>query len=616
MSTGNLKVEAHIADSAIPIAGAHVIIREPNGTVLYNLLTDLSGSTEFVNLDAPAKESTLTPNDPNPHYGLYDVEISKPGVFVTEIIHNVEIFDGIPAILPVTLLPSPDTRNWVNEIDIPPPAVEQGGPRNQTDPSDNVIRGVTIPEYITVHLGRFNEPARNVRVPFTDYIKNVASSEIYPTWPPASLESNILAIITFALNRIYTEWYRSRGYPFDITNSTATDQAYIEGRDIFSNISHIVDELFNSFVRRPGLAEPFFTSFCNGTTATCEGLSQWGTVPLANEGREPLEIIRHFYPSDVEIVTTNNIANIPASYPSTPLQEGSEGEDVERIQKYLNRIRANYPLIPTIPNPNGVFDSITAEAVRTFQGIFNMVQDGIVGPGTWNQITRIFVAVTRLAELNSEGKRIGIGENPPTSVLRQGSRGADVNELQFILNYLAEFYPDIPPVIRDSAFGPGTRESVMAFQSLFGLASDGIVGPGTWNMLYQIYHRAQNAETPPEVTPPAAAPSEEMPPAVTPPEEMPPAAASPEVTPPAEPPAYPGTLLRVGSSGDDVALIQNTLNQIAAVYTEIPSLTVDGSFGPLTQASVLAFQRIFGLKQDGIVGPVTWDAITSTAYTL
>ncbi|MEE1490921.1 MAG: peptidoglycan-binding protein, partial [Massilioclostridium sp.] len=263
-----------------------------------------------------------------------------------------------------------------------------------------------IPEFITVHLGAPNSNAPNVQVSFPEYIKNVASSEIYPTWPESSIRANIYAQISFALNRIYTEWYRSRGYDFDITNSTQYDQKFIQGRDIFDNVSQIVDEIFNNYVRRQGSVEPYFTQFCNGTTVTCDGLSQWGTVELARQGYTPYGILQYYYGDDIDIVRNAPIRAPIESYPGVALRVGMAGNDVKTIQTQLNRIANNYPSIPKIPSTDGIFGESTARSVREFQRIFNLTQDGIVGKSTWYKIKYIFTAVKQLGELASEGLRV------------------------------------------------------------------------------------------------------------------------------------------------------------------------------------------------------------------
>lgn len=368
MGMGTIMVEARAADEALPIEGAEVVIRDRDH-ILAEMQTDANGQTGQVSVEAPDKEHTLNPNDPGPHYSTVEITVRKPG-FVNTIISQVPIFDGINALLPVHMHPVaegwPDPERYV----IPPPAVEQPEEErfvqavavpmaaqniSQSDPAQPyVLNEVIIPDYITVHMGKPNDYARNIRVPFSEYIKNVTSSEIYPTWPNNSLLANIHAIVTFALNRVYTEWYRSRGYPFDITNSTQFDMAFVENRDIFSNISQLVDNYFNTYARRAGHRNPFFTEFCSGTTATCPGMSQWGTVALANQGLTPLQILRRYYPNDLELVMSNNIQSITESYPGMVLREGSSGPDVKRIQDFLNRIRVNYPLIPQIPNPKGI----------------------------------------------------------------------------------------------------------------------------------------------------------------------------------------------------------------------------------------------------------------------
>ena len=329
MAIGHLKVQVHTADDALPIENANVLIKDSFGKTLYKLITDNSGNTEYVELYAPDKFHDLDPDDPGPYYGVYDVEIRKGG-FITEIEKGVQIFDGIDSYLPINLLPNPyPGQDLVNVNYIPANNLHSSEPRPQPGPvgpaysnsgvETRTLSAVIVPDYINVKLGTPTSNARVVRVRFTDYIKNVVSSEIYPTWPDASLRANIHAIVTFAINRIYTEWYRSRGYTFDITNSTQYDMAFVENRNIFQNISNIVDEIFNVYARRIGFKDPFFTEFCNGTTAKCPGMSQWGTVTLANQGMNPLQILRSYYPRDLELVRTNNVGPIQESYPGSPL---------------------------------------------------------------------------------------------------------------------------------------------------------------------------------------------------------------------------------------------------------------------------------------------------------
>lgn len=291
--------------------------------------------------------------------------------------------------------------------------------------------------------------------------------------------------------------YRSRGYDFDITNSTAYDQYFVYGRPIYESISRITDRIFNEYVRRQGQNAPYFTSFCNGTTTTCQGLSQWGSVTLAERGLTPIQILRSYYPDDIEIAETNIITGVLSSYPGTPLKTGSTGLNVQTIQTYLNRIRRNYPAIPAITDETGTFGSSTQNAVTKFQSIFGLTSDGIVGKSTWNKLSSLYASVTRLAELDSEGETLGIGTVPPSSVLRQGSRGPDVIILQYLLNVISEYYPGIPAPAQDGIFGSGTRQSVIDFQETMQLTPDGTVGPRTWQALYNVYQGIDQIIPPP-----------------------------------------------------------------------------------------------------------------------
>lgn len=289
-----------------------------------------------------------------------------------------------------------------------------------------------VPQRITVHLGAPSASADNVTVSFSDYVKNVASSEIYPTWEESALRANILAIVSFALNRVYTEFYRSRGYDFDITSSTAYDQFFVRGRSFFSNVSRLVDELFNSYLRRPGFVEPLAAKFCNGTTVTCEGLSQWGSQALAQQGYNSTQILRSYY-GDVEIVANAPVQDYVSSYPGTPLRRGSVGPNVVVIQIELNRISQNYPAIPKVSVVDGIFGAATENSVTVFQEIFNLTPDGVVGPATWYALVRLYTAVTSLSELRSQGQRfytIAWNKGRP---LVPGDRGIQVEHLQYML---------------------------------------------------------------------------------------------------------------------------------------------------------------------------------------
>lgn len=502
MGKGFLEVEAQIGFGALPVSGANVEVQDIEGNILYELKTDEDGKTEQISLDAVDREKTLDPDYMEPPYTVYDLVVKAEG-YETVYINGVHIFDGETAIQPVIMIPQISRTGTPTQqtVDIGIHGVEMTEERHQVGPylDPRVMRHVIIPDRITVHLGTPASSAQNVQVPFPDYVKNVASREIYSTWPDASLRANIYAIITFALNRIFTEWYRSQGYNFDITNSTAYDQYYVASGTIYESISRIVDEIFNQYVVRDGHNAPFFTSFCNGTTAKCSGLSQWGSVDLANAGMSPIEILRYYYPNDVVIGESNTFASVVESYPGKALRQGDTGLDVQTIQNQLNRIRRNYPLIPVIPEENGVFDSYTLASVRTFQQVFNLTADGIVGRATWYRISYIYAAIARLSELDSEGIVIGIGTVPPGSVLSQGASGNDVITLQYLLSFISEFYPTIPEPIQNGIFGADTNQSVLAFQRMVGMPVDGVVGPGTWDALYDTYWGIKNNVDIPEM---------------------------------------------------------------------------------------------------------------------
>lgn len=351
-----------------------------------------------------------------------------------------------------------------------------------------------IPESITVHLGPPNQWAENVTVSFPDYIKNVASSEVYPTWTEAALRANILAQISFALNRVYTEYYRSRGYDFDITSSTATDQKFIKGRSTFENIDRIVDDIFDNYIRRQGTVEPLAAKFCNGTTVTCEGLSQWGSEDLGLQGYSSIEILRRYYGDDIELVVDAPIQGIQTSYPGSPLRRGDSGEYVTVLQVMLNRISQDYPAIPRIATPDGIFGNRTENAVTAFQRIFNLTPDGIVGKATWYKLVSLYVGVTDLAELLSEGQRYYTIQ-PPTnaSPIREGDTGLPVTGLQYFLSIISQVNSAFSRLTIDGDFGASTRQAVVAAQQYFNLPATGVVDLATWLSIYDEYLAAAEA---------------------------------------------------------------------------------------------------------------------------
>ncbi|MBQ8526370.1 MAG: peptidoglycan-binding protein [Clostridia bacterium] len=348
--------------------------------------------------------------------------------------------------------------------------------------------GVTpyVPEYITVHLGPPDSIAENVTVSFPDYIKNVASSEIYPTWSESAIIANIYAQISFALNRIYTEFYPSRGYDFNITSSTAYDQKFIQGRNIFENISEIVDEMFNSYIRRVGFIEPLAAKYCNGTTVTCSGLSQWGSEQLAQQGYNSIEILKYYYGDDIEIVSNAPISEITSLYPGYPIIPGDRGNEVAVIQTALNEISTNYPAIPRV-SVDGIFGENTENAVRSFQRVFGLTPDGIVGLATWYKLVYLYVGIRRLAELNSRGQQLYGESFEYTGTVKLGDRGLKVTIAQYMLSVLAEFYNTIPFVTIDGIFGRNSEIAVEEFQRTFGLPVTGVITAGVWNKMYDAF---------------------------------------------------------------------------------------------------------------------------------
>jgi len=348
-----------------------------------------------------------------------------------------------------------------------------------------------VPQRITVHLGPPGSDAQNVTVDFIDYVKNVASSEIYPTWEESALRANILAIVSFALNRVYTEFYRSRGYDYDITNSTAYDQYFVNGRSYFDSVSRLADTLFNDYLRRPGFVEPLAAKFCNGTTAICEGLSQWGSQELAQEGYNSTQILRSYY-GNVEIVNNAPVRGYTSSYPGTPIRRGSTGPSVVVIQTELNRISQNYPAIPKIAPVDGIFGAKTEASVRKFQEVFNLTVDGIVGKATWYALVRIYTAVTALSELRSQGQRYYSNSWALSDPIEQGDQGIKVEHLQYMLSVLSAYISQIPPIQVDGIFGSATRDAVLAAQRRFGLPQTGIVNYDTWEEIYDQFSGIEN----------------------------------------------------------------------------------------------------------------------------
>ncbi len=434
-----------------------------------------------------------------------------------------------------------------------------------------------IPEFITVHLGAPDSDAQNVTVTFSDYIKNVASSEIYPTWPDSALRANILAQISFALNRVYTEYYRSRGYPFDITNSTAIDQSFVNGRYVYDTVSRITDEIFNDYLRRRGFVEPIFAQYCNGTTVTCAGLSQWGTVEKAEQGKNSIEILRDYYGNNIEIVTDAPVEGISASLPPRPLRLGSTGNDVLLIQIRLNRISNNFPSIPKIPSPDGYFGISTRDAVTEFQSINNLTVDGIVGKATWYKVQQIYASVKKLNDLNSEGLTYGEIAKVFPDTLSLGDQGNGVRAVQYMLNYIAQYEDTIAPFPISGTFDPATEEAVKGFQRTYSIPDDGIIDEITYSRIFDVYNAI--------------------------------IISLPDSTFTGSSRPYPGFIISRGFDGEYITNLQRYLTAIASVFSDVPAPGLSGVFDESTEAAVRAFQRLSRLTETGTVDLLTWEAI-------
>lgn len=574
MPSGTLQVYTALAENAAPLPGVTVLVLNEAGTQIARLTTNDVGSAPELVLTAPDEAYSLDEaNTTVRPYAVYQLRAEMTG-FQTIELEGVQVFAGHQTVARLQFLPAARTLPEVEPETIPEHPLFAGnggsGPAPIGQCADaRVLSEVVVPKKITVHLARPAVNAANVTVSFQDYIANVASSEVYPTWPEQALRANILAQISLALNRIWTEWYPSRGYSFNITNSPGVDQAYVRGRTVFAVMERLTAELFNTYVRRTGDTEPYYTEYCDGKSVTCPGMKQWGTVDRAKEGKSALEILRYYYGSRVQLVTTNNIASIPQSYPGSPLRRGSTGTAVNVLQKQLSRIAKDYPSFGK-PAITGTFDEATENSVKKFQKQFSLTVDGVVGKATWYKISYIYVSVKDLAELTSEGETFTGAQSAgawPGTVLRRGSTGRSVEQVQFWLSSLAQFDSDLPSVRVDGSFGAATERAVKAFQKSEGLTQDGVVGQMTWQELYAKWVNAQSD---------------------------------------AGGTAYPGTALRTGSRGNAVRLVQFWLRLAAENYTGLSNVTVDGSFGSGTASAVRAFQRLFGLTADGVVGAGTW----------
>ena len=586
MPSGSLLAVAALAGQAGPLPGVTVTVLDESGLPAARLVTDENGRTAEADLPAPDRAYSLAEDNTAVRpYAVYTLLAEKDGWQPVEI-RGVQVFDGQQTVARLALLPADPVLQTAqllagSQVEIPPHPLYAGAGGSGPAPvsecaAPQVLDEVVIPRTITVHLGRPAENARNVTVPFQEYIANVASSEVYPTWPEQALRANILAQISLALNRIWTEWYPSRGYSFNITGSPAVDQAYTEGRTVFAVMERLTAELFATYVRRSGNAEPYFTEYCDGRLVSCAGMKQWGTVDRANEGMSALQILRYYYGSRVNLVTSSNLADIPESYPGRALRRGDSGAAVRVLQRQLDRIAKDYPAFGK-PAATGVFDEATETSVRAFQRYFSLTVDGVVGRATWNKVSYIYVSVKELAQLTSEGEELGgeVSSGPwPGVVLRLGDEGLAVQVLQFWLADLALYDSSLPAVTVDGVYGAATRRAVAAFQQEAGLTADGVVGQLTWEALYAAWRNLQSD---------------------------------------LGGGAYPGSALRRGSRGNAVRLVQFRLRLAAANYAAVPAVAVDGVYGADTEAAVTAWQQQAGLTADGVAGPATWQSVYTTA---
>lgn len=405
--SGALRLNVISSLGQIPIEGATVTISYSGSPddVIQELTTDISGLTPTVELPAPPLEYSLEPESTVQPYADYNITVTAPG-YEPVAITGSELLPEVTSLQPVRMNPLEITEDEEKLVDIPPHTLWGSYPskipeaeiKPIPESGEIVLSRVVIPEYIVVHDGvPTDRSAANYWVKYTDYIKNVASSEIYATWPESTIYANVLAIMSFTLNRVYTEFYRNRGYNFTITSSTAYDQKWIYGRNTYENIDRLVDSVFVNYLSRPGVRQPIFTSYCDGQRVTCSGLSQWGSKYLGDEGYSAIEIIRYYFGNDMFINSADIVSGVPSSWPGYNLTVGSSGEKVRQLQQQLNRIAQNYSAIPTLI-ADGVYGPLTAESVRTFQQIFNLSPTGVTDFATWYAISRIYVAVSRIAE--------------------------------------------------------------------------------------------------------------------------------------------------------------------------------------------------------------------------
>lgn len=439
------------------------------------------------------------------------------------------------------------------------------------------VRTPIVPNNITVHLGTPDEAARNITIPFTEYISNVASSELYPTWPRNALIANIYTIISFAMNRIYNEWYRSKGYNFDITSSPIYDQTYKEGRSTYENIDDIVGDIFNNYVVKGNQIQPYFTRYCDGRVSTCDGLSQWGSVSLANQGKTPIDILKYYYGNDIKIVYDAEVGDVEEGFPGYNVALGNAGNPVLLIQRDLRRIRKNYPAIPDITTTLGIYDKETEDAVKKFQEIFNLPQTGVVDKATWYKIKYIYTSVKKLSDLYSEGLTLDEASFLYTDELNYGDTGIEVQYVHYFLDALAFLDNDIPRLKTNSVYSNNTITMVKAFQQKYKLPVTGKFTYRDWLVLQDAYDNILKS--------------------------------FPKEYQDYVNELYPDYFLTRGTTGEDVKRLQRFLLAICRYDKSIPGIRVNGIFDDLTEKSIKKIQDDYGFDINGIVGPLLWKKI-------
>ena len=578
-SRGTLEVTVRETDGGTLLQGATVLVTG-GGRGSQTGISNASGFVTF-SIPTPSVANSYTPNPRERPYETVDIRIIIKG-YITVSIIGEQIYPGQTTKQTVDMsrlsatpdeferfIIIPEHKLYTNRAEGIPPADMSVTTQAITD----VPKPVIIPETIRVHLGPPGQNARIVTVPFIDYIKNVASSEIYPTWPTNSLIANVIAQVSLTLNRLYTEWYPSQGYGFDITSSTAYDQYYVHERGIFESIDTVVDGYFTNYLARRGYLEPLFAEYCDGASTTCDGMSQWGTVALARKEYTPIQILQYYYGNEVELRQAQVQEVIPESFPGE-LTVGSSSQAVLDLQNRLNRIAIAFPSLPFIFPADGRYGDATALTVRAFQRLFRIAETGNVDRETWYRIQYIYTAVKKLAELGSEGE-FPQTDAFPGKTLSIGSRGTEVLRIQRYLDYISDELGDgmvsAPDV--DGVFDSATQTAVRVFQNYYGLVQTGTVNEATWNAIVTTFFALGGGE-------------------------------ASSLRP------YPGYPLRRGARGNDVSWLQTMLNAVSTVDLDMPRLQADGIFGPLTEQNVRRYQRNFGLEEDGIVGPLTWESLT------